>query len=309
MADALVRIIVNPISGHGGDPHFVRELVRHLSLRGFPVDVHVTRGEGDSRRLAREVPATARCVVSVGGDGTHREVISGLVGRPVPLCVVPFGTENVLSRTLGLSGTLRETTRLIQDGRVVALDLARAGDRAFLMFAGVGFDAMVTRDVHRKRSGPILRAAYYGPVLRRWWRYGFPPITVTVDGRVLSDDAGMVFVLNTPLYGDGLRLAPGALGDDGLLDVVCFRTHSRWHMLLQYVRARLGRHLDHPLVVYGRGKQIGVTCDQRTLPVQADGDLVGETPLTFSLRPRAVRVLVRPESVRDLGDQAERLTA
>jgi len=297
MLEGLVRIIVNPISGHGHDPHFLQDLVRHVSLRGFPVDVQQTRGRGHAGQMAHDVPDDARCVVSIGGDGTHSEVLSGLAGRPVPACIVPSGTENVLAQTFGLSGTLRETVRLIQDGRPVSLDLGLAGDHPFVMFSGVGFDAEVTRDVHRKRSGPILRAAYYGPTVRRWWRYGFPPITVRVDGRTLCDDAGMVFVCNTPLYADGLRLADRAIGDDGLLDVVCFRTRSRWHMLRHYVRARLGRHLGHPLVAYGRGRRIKVSCEERVLPVQADGDVTGRTPLRYGVRPRAVRLLVRPESL------------
>jgi len=297
MAAALVRIIVNPISGHGQDPHFVHDLVRHMSLRGFPVDVHRTRGRGHAARLAAQVPDEARCVVSIGGDGTHSEVLSGLAGRPVPACIVPWGTENVLAQTFGLSGTLRETVRLVQQGRPVSLDLGLAGDCPFVMFSGVGFDAEVTRDVHRKRNGPILRAAYYGPTVRRWWRYGFPPIAVRVDGRALCDDAGMVFVCNTPLYADGLRLGALAVGDDGLLDVVCFRTRSRWHMLRHYVRARLGRHLGHPLVAYGRGRRIDVSCAERALPVQADGDVTGRTPLRYGVRRGGVRLLVRPEAL------------
>ncbi|MFO8012393.1 MAG: diacylglycerol kinase family lipid kinase [Phycisphaerae bacterium] len=296
MAAGLVRVIVNPISGHGQDPHFIRDLVRHVSLRGFPVDVHRTRGRGHAARMARSVPDDARCIVSIGGDGTHSEVLSGLAGRPVPVAIVPSGTENVLAKTFGLSGTLRETVRLVQQGRAVALDLALAGDCPFVMFSGVGFDAEVTRDVHRKRSGPILRAAYYGPTVRRWWKYGFPPITVQVDGHTLCDDAGMVFVCNTPLYADGLRLGTLAVGDDGLLDVVCFRTRSRWHMLRHYVRARLGRHLDHPLVAYGQGRRIEVACEERPLPVQADGDIITDTPLAYTVRRRAVRLMVRPEA-------------
>jgi len=294
MALGLVRIIVNPISGQGLNPHFVRDLVRHVSLRGFPVEVCATRAPGDAHHLAATTPDDTRCIVSIGGDGTHSEVLSGLVGRPVPLCVVPAGTENVLARTFGLAGTLRETARLIQSGRPVALDVGLAGDRPFAMFSGIGFDAMVTRDVHWKRRGPILRAAYYGPIVRRWWRYGFPPISVRVDGRPLCDDAGMVFVCNTPLYADRLRLGALAIGDDGLLDVVCFRTRSRWHMLRHFVRARLGRHLDHPLTVYGQGRRIEVDCEERTLPVQADGDVVAETPIVYNIRPRAVRLLVKP---------------
>jgi diacylglycerol kinase family enzyme len=298
MPERLVRIVVNPISGRGHDPHFVRDLVRHLSLRGFAVEVHRTRRPGDAHRLARSMPADGRCLVSIGGDGTHSEVLSGLAGRPVPACIVRAGTENVLAKTFGLSGTLRETAYLIQQGRPVALDLGLAGRRPFAMFSGIGFDAVVTRDVHRKRSGPIMRAAYYGPIIRHWWKYGFPPITVEVDGRVLCDDAGMVFVCNTPLYADRLRLAPLAVGDDGLLDVVCFRTRSRWHMLTQFAMARVGRHVGHPLVACGRGERIDVHCEQRTLPVQADGDVVDETPIRYGVHERAVRLLL-PHRVGD----------
>ena len=84
MPERLVRIVVNPISGRGHDPRFVRALVRHLRLRGFAVEVHRTRRPGDGLRLAREAPEGTRCLVSIGGDGTHSEVLSGLAGRRVP---------------------------------------------------------------------------------------------------------------------------------------------------------------------------------------------------------------------------------
>ncbi len=296
MAQGLVRIIVNPVSGRGRDLRFVQELVRHLSLRAFAVDVTPTSHPGHARDLARETPDDARCVVSIGGDGTHREILSGLIGRPVPVCVVPSGTENVLGRTFHLTGTLRETAALIQHGHAVGVDVGLAGERPFVMFSGVGFDAEITQEVHRKRHGPITRAAYYGPIVRKWWRYDFPAITVSVDGRLLADDAGIVFVANTPLYGGHLRVAPRARADDGLLDVVCFRTRSRWQILLHYLRTCRGTHLDHPLVAYAQGRRIEVTCAQRDLPVQTDGDVVATTPLVYTLRPKAVRLLVRPDA-------------
>jgi len=280
-------------------------MARHLALRGFSVEVHRVRGPGDARRLARATPAKARCVVSVGGDGTHREVFAGLAERsgdetaprrpPVPVAVVPAGTENVLARTFGLTGTLREAVGLVQQGAAVPLDLGTADGRPFVMFAGVGFDAEVTRDVHRRRRGRIVRAAYYGPILRRWWTYDFAPMTVRADGRPLCDDATVVFVCNTPRYAAGLRPAPGAVAGDGLLDVVCLRIGSRWEMPWEFVRMRLGRHLDPRGVVRGRARRVEVTCEKRPLPVEADGDVVGQTPVVFRVWPRAVRLLVPAE--------------
>ena len=113
MAYGLVRIIVNPISGRGHDPEFIDGLVRHLTLRAFPVEVTPTQRRGHARDLAAETPDDARCVVSIGGDGTHREVLAGLAGRRVPACIVPSGTENVLGRTFRLTGTIRDTVGLV----------------------------------------------------------------------------------------------------------------------------------------------------------------------------------------------------
>lgn len=298
MAQRLVRIIVNPISGRGQNTQFLGELVRHLTLRGFTAELINTVRPLHGRDLARETPEDAHCVVSIGGDGTHREVLSGLIGRPVPACIIPSGTENVLARTFRLTGMLHEVCNTIQHRRFVELDVGMAADHPFIMFSGVGFDAQVTKDVHAKRRGRIHRTAYYGPIARLWWRYGFPPISVKVDGRLLTDDAGMVYVANTPLYGDRMRIAARAVADDGLLDVVCFRARSRWQMLRHFARVKMGRHIGHPLVAYAQAKTIEVTCAERPLPIQIDGDAVAETPLTYTVCPKALRLLVPQEHLQ-----------
>jgi YegS/Rv2252/BmrU family lipid kinase len=292
----LIRIIVNPISGQGLNHRLAPDLVRHLTLRGFSPEVLATEGPGHARVLAAAAPEDARCVVSIGGDGTHREVVSGLIGRPVPLCVVPFGTENVLARTFGLHSTLADVLGRIQAGTWRAVDVGLANGQVFMMFAGIGLDAAVTQAVHAARRGPIQRDVYYGASARLWWRYGFPALAVTVDGRPLADDAGHVLVANTPLYADRMRIAPQAVGDDGLLDVVCYRTRSRLQILKLYVQTRCGRHLGHPQVVTARGRRIEVGCAERSAPVQIDGDPLLATPLVCTVRPQAVRLLVNLKS-------------
>jgi YegS/Rv2252/BmrU family lipid kinase len=296
MTQGVVRVIVNPISGRGHDREFVPELVRHLALRGFRPEVCVTERSGHARKLAGAVSDKARCVVSVGGDGTHREVLAGLLGRPVPACIVPTGTENVLGQTFGFSGTIHSVVDRIQNGRAAAIDMGVAGGHPFVMFSGIGFDAFVTRQVNENRRGAIHREAYYGPIVRSLLRYKFPVMAVTVDGRLLADDVGYILVGNTPLYADHLRIAARAVADDGLLDVVCFRTQSRWHFLRLYLAARGGRHLDHPDVAYGQGSHIEVRSCDGPVPVQTDGDAITETPITYTVRHQAVRLLVRPET-------------
>ncbi len=300
MAQRPVRIIVNPISGRGQDRAFPDRLRMHLVLRHFPCEIIRTEAPGHARHLAKSAPDDTHCVVSIGGDGTHREVLSGLLGRPVPACVVPSGTENVFARTFRLTGTLRETVELIQRGRPVILDTGSASGHPFTMFSGAGFDAAVTQLVHAKRQGPIDRGAYYAPVARLWWQYAFPALRVVVDGRVVAEDAGLVVVANTPKYADRLVIAPRAVADDGLLDVVCYRTRSRWSMLWYYLQTKLGTHLKDRQVAYEQGRRVEVTCAEGEAPVQVDGDALLTTPVTYTVRPRSVRILIphRPDRVR-----------
>jgi len=292
MQHRAVHIIVNPVSGQGQNSRFVPELVRHLGLRGFLPKVEPTQHAGHAKELAHAVPDDAHCIISIGGDGTHREVLSGLVGRPVPLCVVPSGTENILAKTFRLLATLKDTLRRVQAGRVVAVDVGVANTHPFVLFSGIGFDAAVTKAVHENRTGRIIRDAYYGPIMRLLWQYRWPAITVTVDGRPLADDAGMVLVANTPLYADGLRLAAKAVADDGLLDVAAFRVRSRWQLLELFMVARLGGHMKHPRMAYAQGKRIEVTCSSEPSPAQIDGDTILTTPVMYTIVPRAVRLLV-----------------
>jgi YegS/Rv2252/BmrU family lipid kinase len=298
MALGLVRIIVNPISGRGTHRGMLRDLEHHLATRGYPVQVAKTRHAGHARELAASAPDDATCVVSVGGDGTHREVLSGLIGRRVPACILPSGTENVLCRTFRLSGLLSETVSTICRGRAIPLDVGFANGRPFMMFCGIGFDAAVTAEVHEKRRGRIWRHSYYVPILRAWWNYKFPPIQVTVDGRTVVDDAGIVLVANTPLYADGMSMASRALGDDGLLDVVAYRTRSRWEMLLQFARTKMRTQLDDPRVIYAQGRQIEVRSNGTPVPTQTDGDPLMATPVSFTIQPKAVRLLV-PDPARN----------
>ena len=298
MALGLVRIIVNPISGRGTHRGMLRDLERHLATRGYPVQVAATGHADHARELAASAPDDATCVVSVGGDGTHREVLSGLIGRRVPACIIPSGTENVLCRTFRLSGLLSETVGTVCRGRAIPLDVGFANGRPFMMFCGIGFDAAVTGAVHEKRRGRIWRHTYYVPILRAFWKYAFPPIHVTVDGRTIADDAGMVLVANTPLYADGLSLAPRAVGDDGLLDVVAYRARSRWELLHLFVKTKLGIQFDDPRVVYARGRAIDVRSNGTPVPTQTDGDPLMTTPVSFTVQPKAVRLLV-PDPARN----------
>jgi YegS/Rv2252/BmrU family lipid kinase len=236
--------------------------------------------------------STCLCVVVAGGDGTVADVINER--PPVPLAVMPLGTENLFAREFGATRDEAALAQAIVNGRSRTIDLARAGTRLFSMVLGAGFDAEVVRRLARWRNeaSGLKRASYFSyarPILAALARYPFPPIEIDADG--VRVRGAQLLVFNLPQYGMRLPLAPDARGDDGLLDWVVFERPG-WSNLLKYFwAARRCRHLRRPDVRHGQARHIRIRSDE-AVPLQIDGDAAGCTPVEVSIVPQALRVIV-----------------
>jgi diacylglycerol kinase family enzyme len=215
------------------------------------------------------------------------------VGRSVPLLPVPAGTENVLAKAVGIPANPQVIREILEAGRIRAMDVGYANGHAFLVMSGVGFDASVTREVHQNRRGPIKRWYYYWPSFRNWLGYRWPHLEVEVDGSRAAQGAALVIVGNMRLYADRLHVCANALPDDGLLDVCVFTRPGRWNLLSYFLSVKLGRHLKRSDVVYRQGARIVVRPEERAVPFQVDGDTVGLAPVEYTVRPKAIQMLVR----------------
>ena len=286
-----VVIVVNPISGRRNLDRLVQDVCVQLRARGVEADVHRTTGPGEATRIAQGVEADARAMLVVGGDGTVREVVEGLINRAVPLVIVPAGTENLVARHFGMSAVPGRIVETVLRGAVARCDVGLINGRHFLIMVGVGFDAAVVAEMTRARAGHIGHLDWAGPIWRAFRRYGFPRIRVEVDGEQVFDDRGLLFAGVLPCYGGGLQILRGAVPDDGLLDVCILRCSSRLALLGQVIRLGRGRHVTHPSCIYLRCKNLCTTSPEPVL-VQADGDPMGSLPVSLSVLPQAATFLV-----------------
>jgi len=288
----------NRAAGHAvsRDRQF-RQAVAVLEEAGWSVHVRETSQEGDGAPIAQAAArAGADVVIAAGGDGTVNEVIQGLAHTESALGVLPLGTVNVWSREAGFSARVAQAARQLVEGRTVALDLGKAGDRYFLLMAGVGLDAEVTATLgsakmRKQRLGVIpyiVRTAQLLP------RYRGASIVVEMDGRADRHDALMVLVSNTRLYGGISRPTPHAVANDGMLDVRVFHgsnpVHSVKH-IARFLLERRGSSDDGDIV---RARRVVVNANP-PLAVQVDGDPIGTTPVAISVEPHALKVIVPPD--------------
>lgn len=310
--------LVNPVAGGGRAAQRWAPIEALLRAAGADVRAEPTRSREHGVELAAAAAADGRVVVAVGGDGLVRDVAGGVVrslesraGRTSPadgadpgaaMAIVPAGRGNDLARKLGLPSTPDAVAHLLLTAHARVLDVidaggggARAGKGAG--GAGVivpgnvyaGIDAVANERINNSRMLPGLLAYRLAPVLAvATWRP--PTYALTVDGRTRALKAHTVVVANSGAYGHGLDIVPPALLDDGLLHVMSVGAGPRRAIAAFMREAKTGRHVERPEIEITTARQVTIAAD-RPVPVYADGDPIGELPITLRIRPGALPLL------------------
>jgi len=285
-----LSLIVNPATRRNAQA--VVSAIEAAASPGVRVDVRVTDTAGDAVRLARDAAREASMVVAVGGDGTVADVACGLFGTEVSLGIIPAGSTNITAAELGIPRNWRNAIRIIfDDFQDVPVDLGRCGDRAFLHMAGAGMDSrlFLRSSARLKRRAGWLA---YLPAASRGLFDRPANFTLEIDGQRMEVVSPMVIVANSgSIITPSIRLHPLPRTDDGWLDVLIFTATGPMGVLRTLARLATqsldrSSHLRHV-----RAKNVEMVSDP-ALPVQLDGDVVAVTPVSFSISPGGVRVVV-----------------
>ena len=271
-----------------------------LERAGWSTQLAVTGGPDDARALAAQaVTAGVDAVAVFGGDGTTMQAARALVGTEVPLGLIPGGTGNVLAGNLRIPSDPIRAARILIRGRRRIIDLGRAvlpdGEHFFGVAVGAGIDARImgeTALVHKRRWGI---GAYMATTLRVLPEVRNTPCVVTVDGETLETNAALVMIMNCgEMIPPLVRVRPEINPEDGFLDMVTVSADSPWQGLRGLFRVildgRRGEIRKTPYIRYARGIKFTVE-SAHPLPVQFDGDPVGDTPFTAEVVPRALTVM------------------
>jgi YegS/Rv2252/BmrU family lipid kinase len=301
---APVCLIVNPSAGGGKAGRVAPAVERRLGELGLRVRRVDTRDLDHARTLAEEGARAGETVVALSGDGMIGVVADAL--RNVPgavLGVLPGGRGNDLARVLGLPEDPLAACAVIARGHPRAMDVgevvqAAAGEgagvggrtriagQAFVGIASVGFDSEANRIANEAPAwlGGLVYA--YG-ALRALaaWRPARFQVELDPPGERLSFTAYTVGAANSKTYGGGMRAAPDAMLDDGLLEVVVLESISKLRFLTTILpRVFKGTHVQLPSVHVFRAAEVEISAD-RPFTMYADGDPIGDLPV----RVRAVR--------------------
>jgi diacylglycerol kinase (ATP) len=290
--------LVNPAAGRGRARKLLPRLRAALDAAPASVEVHVSSSLEDAESVARKAADRGRGLVACGGDGTVAALAVVAADCDVPLVVVPVGAGNDFARTIGLKPRRAlEALALLADEHAATelrCDLGVVNGQPFTTVANTGFDAEANRWANgvRHLGGTLL---YLVAVARTLAVYRPQRFRVTIDaGEPEERTAWLLAIGNGSTYAGGMKIAPDADLDDGLLDLTIIGDGSRAELVRSFPKVFLGTHVKHPKVHTRRGARIVIeACDSgSTMEVYASGERVGPLPAVAEVRRAAVRVRV-----------------
>jgi YegS/Rv2252/BmrU family lipid kinase len=303
---APVCLVVNPAAGGGRAGRLAPEAERALRARGLTVRRVDTRDLEHARALAVEAAGNGETVVALSGDGMIGALADALRSLPgAVLGVMPGGRGNDLARVLGIPDDREAAATIVAAGHTRAVDLGLvvdgkpsdngatgAGGRAFVGIASAGFDSDANRIANEAPSwlgGLVYVYGAFGALIS--WRPARFEIELDPPSERRVFTAFTVGACNSKTYGGGMRAAPDAMLDDGLLEVVVLENVGKLAFVTRILpKVFKGTHVREPGVHVFRAREIALSAD-RPFTMYADGDPIGELPLRVRALPAAITML------------------
>ncbi len=311
---SLPLVIVNPASAAGATGAAWPRLASELRTHFGPFACAFTERQGDGASIAaREASAGRRFIIACGGDGTISEVANGILasGTDAELGVLPSGTGGDFRRTLNIPTRAADAAMALRTGRTGLIDVGHVSyvnhtgadeARYFLNVASCGMGGDVVRRVKAGDTSWLPtgasrllggKASFALAALQTTLAFTKPTIMLGLDNKPARRmTVANLCVANARFFGGGMKIAPEAKLNDGLLDVVALGDLDTLTILTNVYKLYLGTHLGMQQVHHAHATRITISAADESTAVQleVDGELVGTLPASFAIKPRALCV-------------------
>jgi diacylglycerol kinase (ATP) len=296
-------IVLNPAAGKNDREPILEAINRYFTSSQIDYEIYETlKGDKPGDIVRARLRDSFDLVVAAGGDGTVSAVIDGLVGSAVPLGIIPAGTGNLIARELNIPLKIEEAVALIAGAHIFRkIDAMRIEKRVYVLNVSVGISASVVGGTTHKNKNRFGRIAYLGTAILKIFTFKNRHLAVAIDGKTQTYRAAEVTISNCDILSKILYpKGPDVSIDDGHLDVWILSAKTLLdypQYLFEMITRRPAKHLSHFI-----NSEKSVSIRSRVpLPVQADGDIIGTTPVEVEVLPGALTVLVaeKPIPVRD----------
>jgi len=292
-----VYVVFNPKAGNAAETQAVREaLSKHIAAPQWTCEIYETTGKEDEDIAAlcrAAVKKGATLVVSAGGDGTLIGVANGLVHSKVPLGILPLGTGNDLARILGIPLKLEDALNVLSgDHTVLEMDALKVDDCYYFSNVSVGITPEMMKDTDSKQKKRFGRLAYLWTMFKQSRIFQMRHYTLTIDDQKQRVNAVEIMVSNTTL----LEAIPNLFGsldtlNDGKLEIYLVKAKT-WRHYVELAWGLIRRQPTSKLAHIEAQHTIRIEAVKHSQLVQADGEVIGHTPIDIKMERNALRVIM-----------------
>ena len=290
-------LTVNPFGGHKKGPKILKEVIPLFDENNIQLNVIETEYAGHNKKIAMEVDMNGYDgFCCIGGDGTMSEVINGVMNRKdlnrFPLGLITGGTGNSFMHDINCLDPIEATKRII-NGKRRKIDIfsCKTPDKLFYGFNilgwGIPTDANLLADKMRWIGSQRYNLASILEVLSHRKRFA----RVSIDNNSIASDFAFIIGCNTIHTGKGMKMAPLARLDDGLIDLIIVRKVSRFKLLKLFPKVFAGNHISDPGVDYRQVKKFSIL-PEKDRQLNIDGEVLGTTPVEVEVLPQEIELMV-----------------
>jgi YegS/Rv2252/BmrU family lipid kinase len=294
-----ILFLVNPVSGTGNKEKIKNQIVISTRTQNIPFEICDTDPEGNYNYLATKIEAEKITdVVICGGDGSINQVLSYLQNTEVNIGIIPIGSGNGLAMGAGISRKLKKALGVVFQNKTKKIDAYMVNDKFGCMLTGLGFDANVASAFSKQKRRGLLGYIYV--CLKVFFKKDAYRIRINIDGRAWEEKIFFISIANSNQFGNHITIAPKAILNDGLLDVVLVTKMNPFlsaiYLLKQILFGRVQRvnseDLKKKKIYYWQTSEIEIE-NKDLAPLHIDGEpKTTSGRIRIKLIPQAIRLLI-----------------
>ena len=292
-----VFLIANPKSGVKSNKSILDIAINEFEKNNIEFTLKYTEHTGHAINMVKNFNFSEySSVCAVGGDGTLNEVLNGMLTRvdqrKVPIGLIPGGTGNSFMKTMNLLDPFEAILKIIKnEPRTVDVMKAKGSDKVYFSLNLVGWgmatDISIVAEKLRALGGQRYNIASVIEIIRNKKR----PARLIIDDVETANDFCFIIACNTKYVGKGMKMAPEAIIDDGLIDLIVVKKNSRLTLLSVFPKLFDGAHVTHSACEYLKCKTFSIKPEQNE-PLNIDGEIIGFAPVEVELIENGIDLLV-----------------
>ena len=291
-------LTVNPHGGTKKGPQILKKVKPIFEASGTDLFIIETTFAGHAKELANQLGLTEYDgFIGIGGDGTLHEIINGMLSRPdgnkIPIGIIPGGSGNSYMHDLNLTDPLKAAKAIIQ-GNTKFLDTARVEVNHVVKYANNMIGWGLVTDVGKKAEHYRWMGTNRYTILSvmEVFRHKSRSAALIMDNKKIEDEFTFIIACNSMHVGKGMKMAPKARLDDGLIDLIVIRAGASRTRLLQVLPKLFdGSHINEPEVEYFQTSKFSLIPETDEI-LNIDGEIMGSTPINVEMIPKAFEMFV-----------------